>query len=104
MGIEDILEELVGEIIDEKDVAPDFIKRLSKNEILVHGQTQIAYINHFFNTEIKSRRKNLNGFLLEQLGELPKEGAAFDYKGLKFAIETVGPRAIERVRITKAGP
>lgn len=101
VGIEDVLEELVGEIIDEKDVAPDFIKRVSKNEIIVHGQTQISHINHFFNTDIKSRRKNLNGFLLEQLGELPKEGTTFDYRGLKFAVEAVGPRAIERVRIVK---
>lgn len=101
VGIEDIIEELVGEIIDEKEVAPELIKRVSKMEIIVHGQTQLSYINHFFNTDIKSRRKNLNGFLLEQFGELPKEGAVLDYKGLRFAIEAVGPRTIDRVRIVK---
>ncbi|MDP2598683.1 MAG: hemolysin family protein [Candidatus Liptonbacteria bacterium] len=100
-GIEDVLEELVGEIIDEKDVAPEFIKRIGKNEILTHGQTQLSYINHFFNTDIKSRRKNLNGFLLEQFGELPKDGAVREYKGLKFFVEAVGPRSIDRVRIVK---
>lgn len=100
-GIEDILEELVGEIIDEKDIAPEFIKRVSKNEILTHGQTQLSYINHFFNTDIKSRRKNLNGFLMEQFGKLPKAGAVREYRGLKFFVEAVGPRSIDRVRILK---
>ncbi|MEK7120456.1 MAG: hemolysin family protein, partial [Patescibacteria group bacterium] len=40
VGIEDILEELVGEIIDEKDVVPEMIKRVAKNEIVTHGQTR----------------------------------------------------------------
>jgi CBS domain containing-hemolysin-like protein len=102
VGIEDIVEELVGEIVDEKDVAPELIKRVGKNEILAHGQTQLSHINHFFNTDLKSRRKNLNGLVLEQLGELPKEGAAFDYKNMHFVVEAVGPRTVDRVRITKS--
>ncbi|OGY98187.1 MAG: hypothetical protein A3E09_00075 [Candidatus Liptonbacteria bacterium RIFCSPHIGHO2_12_FULL_60_13] len=100
VGIEDIIEELVGEIIDEKDVAPELIKRVSKNEIVVHGQTRVAYINQFFNTEIKSK-KNLNGFLLEKFGEVPEEGVVLELGGIRFVAEAVGPRAIDRVRITK---
>ena len=100
VGIEDIIEELVGEIIDEKDVAPEFIKRISKNEIVAHGQTRISYINHFFNTEIKSK-KNLNGFLLEKFGELPSEGEFIEHNGIKFIAESVGPRTIDRVHIIK---
>ena len=103
VGIEDIVEELVGEIIDEKDVAPEFIKRISKNEIVAHGQTRVSYINHFFNTEIKSK-KNLNGFLLEKFGELPQEGASIEYGGIKFIAEAIGPRSIERVHIIKKSP
>lgn len=100
VGIEDIIEELVGEIIDEKDVAPELIKRVSKNEIMVHGQTRVAYINQFFNTEIKSK-KNVNGFLLEKFGEVPEEGAAIELGGIRFVAEAVRPRAIDRVRIIK---
>ncbi|MDP3947181.1 MAG: transporter associated domain-containing protein, partial [bacterium] len=94
------IEELVGEIIDEKDVAPELIKRVSKNEFVVHGQTRIAYINQFFNTEIKSK-KNVNGFLLEKLGEVPEEGVALEIGGVRFVAEAVRPRAIDRVRIIK---
>lgn len=100
VGIEDIIEELVGEIIDEKDVAPELIKRVRKNEIVVHGQTRIAYINQFFNTEIKSR-KSVNGFLLEKLGEVPDAGAVVEAGGVRFHVEAVGPRTIDRVRIIK---
>ncbi len=100
VGIEDIIEELVGEIIDEKDVAPEFIKRVSKNEIIVHGQTRISYVNHFFNTDIKSK-KTVNGFLLEKLGEVPDVGSESAYGDLTFFTEAVGPRTIDRVRIIR---
>ena len=95
-----VVSELVGEIIDEKDVAPEFIKRVSKNEIIAHGQTRIVSINHFFNTEIKSR-KSLNGFLLEKFGSVPEVGRAFDLNGLTFQIEEVDRSQIKRVRILK---
>lgn len=100
VGLEDVLEELVGEIIDEKDVAPELIKRVSKNEIIVHGQTRIAQINHFFNTDLKSK-KTVNGFLMEKLGKIPEGGAKFEIGDLVFYAEEVGPRQIDRVKIVK---
>jgi len=100
VGLEDVLEELVGEIIDEKDVAPELIKRVSKNEIIVHGQTRIAQVNHFFNTDLKSK-KTVNRFLMEKLGKIPESGAKFEIGGLVFYAEEVGPRQIDRVRIVK---
>ena len=103
VGIEDILEELVGEIIDEKDIAPEFIKRASKTEIIAHGQTRISYINHFFNTEIKSK-KTLNGFLSEKFGRIPKSGETYAYKELRFVIDAATAHEVERVRIIKTHP
>jgi len=90
----------VGEIIDEKDVAPELIKRVSKNEIIAHGQTRISQVNHFFNTEIKSR-KTVNGFLLEKFGRIPETGEKFESGGLVFYAEEVGPRQIDRAKIVK---
>src|SRR5688572_7084191 len=74
VSLEDILEELVGEILDEKDVSERSIKRISRDEILVHGQTEIGHINHFFNTEIPEDRPTIAGFLLDRLGRIPKTG------------------------------
>lgn len=100
VGLEDVLEELVGEIIDEKDVAPETIKRVSKNEVVVHGQTKTEMLDHFFNTEIKSK-KTVNGFLLGKFGKFPKEGEEFAFDGLKFVVEKMSERAIEKVRVYK---
>jgi CBS domain containing-hemolysin-like protein len=101
VGLEDVMEELVGEIVEEKDVAPETIKRVSKSEIVVHGQTPIAAINHFFNLDIKSRKKTLNGFLIEAFGRVPKRGEIYHAFGAQFIVEDVSANAIERVHIVK---
>lgn len=100
VGLEDVLEELVGEIIDEKDVVPELIKRVSKNEIIAHGQTRISSINHFFNLEIKSR-KTLNGYLLDKFGHLPEPGDKIEKDGVIFQIEEMGARQIDKARIIR---
>jgi CBS domain containing-hemolysin-like protein len=100
VGLEDILEELVGEIAEAKDVSPELIKRLSRNEVLAHGETQIAFLNHFFNTTIKAHA-TLNGYLLKKFGRLPKKGEFYEDKNLKFVVEEVGFSAIEKVRVIK---
>lgn len=102
VGLEDVLEELVGEIIDEKDVAPELIKRVSKNEVIVHGQTKITSLNHFFNTNISSK-KTLNGFLLEKFGQIPDIGEHIEVGDLILRVEEATARNIERVRIIKKG-
>ncbi len=99
--IEDIIEELIGEIIEEKEVRPEFIKRISKSEILAHGHTSFSTINHFFNLEIKSRKKTLNGFLLDAFGRMPQRGESYAAFGAIFTIEDVGANSIEKVKIRK---
>lgn len=100
VGLEDVLEELVGEIIDEKDVQPELIKRVAKNEIIAHGQTRVSLMNHFFNTALKSR-KTLNGFLQEKLGHIPTVGESCEFENLTFRVEEAGAQQVERVRIIK---
>ena len=100
VGLEDVLEELVGEIIDEKDVAPELIKRVSKNEVIVHGQTRVSAFNHFFNTDIKSK-KTINGFLIEKFGRIPEEGETIEVGNLTFNIEVANGLQIKRARVAK---
>ena len=99
--VEDIVEELVGEILDEKDVDERSIKRISKDEILVHGQTEIARVNHFFNTELPEDRPTVAGLLLDHLERLPRAGEHVMVEGLDFVVDEVNDRAIVRVRILK---
>ncbi len=100
VGVEDILEELVGEILEEKEISPELIKRVSKSEVVVHGETQVSVLNRFFNIEIPDHR-TLNGFLLKRFGRLPARGEVVEAENLKFIVEEISPSAIERVRVIK---
>ena len=99
--LEDILEELVGEILDEKDVDEHTITRVSREEILVHGQTEVARINRFFNTELPEERPTIAGLVLEKLGRLPRSAERLTTDGVEIVVDEVNERAIVRVRILK---
>ncbi|MEK7608532.1 MAG: hemolysin family protein [Patescibacteria group bacterium] len=98
--LRDVIEELVGETVGERDIAPELVKRVSKTEVLVHGQTQISFLNRFFNTNIPNHR-NVNGFLLDEFGHLPKVGEVLKYDGVEIEIHEAGRSQIERVLIRK---
>ena len=99
--LEDVMEELVGEILDEKDVDERTIKRVSREEILVHGQTEIPRINRFFNTDLPEDRPTIAGLLLERLGRLPRAGEHVLTDGVDIVVDEVNEKAIVRVRILK---
>ncbi|MBI5732552.1 HlyC/CorC family transporter [Candidatus Jorgensenbacteria bacterium] len=100
VALEDILEELVGEIVEEKDISPELIKRVSKNEVVIHGQTQVAVFNRFFNTDLPNHR-TINGYLLRLFGHVPAVGDTMEKKNIKFTIEEAGPSEIIKVRVIK---
>ncbi len=96
--LEDCLEELVGEIIDEKDVVPELIKRISKDEILVHGDTRGRYVNSFFQTSLPET-KTLNGFLQSQFHRVPEKGESFVWKDLRLVVEETSGGGVDKLRI-----
>ncbi len=97
----DIVEELVGELSSEDEIAPEIMKRISKLEIVAHGATQIGKINRFFNTEIPNHR-TLAGFLMDEIGHVPRPGQVFRWGSLEFRVEGVDHlSSVEKVYITK---
>ncbi|MDP3963723.1 MAG: hemolysin family protein [bacterium] len=98
--LKDCLEELVGELIDEKDIVPELIKRISKDEILVHGDTKGRLVNSFFQTALPET-KTLNGFVQGQLHRIPEKGEALQWKDLRFIVEDVGGGEIRRLRLVR---
>jgi CBS domain containing-hemolysin-like protein len=101
--LEDCLEELVGEIIDEKDVVPELIKRISKDEIMAHGDTKGRYVNSFFQTSLPETR-TLNGFLQAQLHRIPEKGEILYINDIKFTIEEAAGGEVQRVRLFRMQP
>src|SRR5688500_15482378 len=77
--LEDVLEELVGEIADEKDVAEDLIQRVSRTEIIAQGDVDLREINQFFHTAFPQlEHRSLNGYVLEELGRVPDAGETLE--------------------------
>ncbi len=100
--LEDLLEEIVGEIMDESDTDEFLIKRLDKNSILVDSKIELKEINHFFNIEIPGdKHKIVSEVFLEKFGRIPKLGDQLDFDGIKMVIEKATPKKIEKLRIIK---
>jgi CBS domain containing-hemolysin-like protein len=103
VSLEDCLEELVGEIIDEKDVVPDMMKRVKKDEIIAHGETRGRFVNSFFQSALPEA-KTLTAFLQDQFHHVPEKGEVLVWKNLEFRIEEASAGQIARIRITRIAP
>jgi CBS domain containing-hemolysin-like protein len=85
--LEDILEELVGEIHDEVDVPEEQIVRLGRNKVLVDASAELREINHFFNTAFPvEEHRSLNGYLLNELGRVPERGETVEREGVRVEV------------------
>ncbi|MHC4259599.1 MAG: hemolysin family protein [Planctomycetota bacterium] len=102
--LEDILEELVGEITDEYEKTPPKpVKRIDSNTLEADARTYVDDLNDEFELELPEDEDydTIGGFVFSHLGYIPKAGVDFDYEGLKFTIAAAEARRIRRVRIQK---
>jgi CBS domain containing-hemolysin-like protein len=100
--LEDVLEELVGEIQDETDVAEDAMTRISRAEIIVAGDADLREINHFFNTTFPLlEHRSFNGYLLEELGRVPEPGEKFEREGILIEIMEATDTQVIRARLRR---
>ncbi len=103
--LEDILEELVGEIEDETDVPEEPIVRVHKNEILVDGSADLREINHFFNTSFPLlEHRSLNGYLLDELGRVPERREVIEREGVRIEVLDATDTQVTRARLTRIPP
>ena len=103
MTLEDLLEEIVGEIHDEKDTVSDTFQSEGSDTILTNGDIEIDKINEIFQTNIPEGDdySRLNGLLHEKLRDIPKEGDKIEIESLKIMIEKVSKNKAEKIRIEK---
>jgi len=101
--LEDVIEEIVGEIQDEHDAEAPQLNAIDENTFLVNGGMLIDDLNedHDFNLPEEEGIDTLAGFLLGQFGSVPKTKSKIGWQGYDFIIERVYRRRIERVRIIK---
>jgi len=101
--IEDLLEELVGEIEDEYDkVASEKIQLLKDGSALVEGDTDIDEINKKLGTSLPEKAaafESIGGFIFNQLGRIPRKGEIIEEDGIRIEVVEVDARRIRKVKI-----
>ena len=102
--LEDLLEEIVGEIEDETDLKRERgYERIDQDTIITNGDIEIDIINEIFETKIPEGDDyaSLNGLLHERLQDIPQEGDKLELNDLKIIVEKVTKNIPQKIRIEK---
>ena len=103
--LEDIIEEIVGEIQDEYDFdEQEELISLAENIYSVDARMSLIDLNEQLETQIESENADtIGGFSFDYLGKVPEQGNQFSYQGLAFTILEADERRIHRIRIQRLG-
>ena len=99
--MEDILEELVGEIWDEHDEQEESFQQLDDHTYLIDGDLTFDDFCSYFHIEDEADSVSLGGWIMERMGKVPVDGDSFEYGGLSIKVEEVSSNRIQKVRVTK---
>ena len=101
--VEDVLEEIVGEIEDEHDENPDvLIEELAKNEFLVSALIPIDEFNMAFNSNLSDKDfDTLGGIVMHHFERFPKSNDAITIENLRFVIHSIERRSIKKIKVSK---
>jgi putative hemolysin len=99
--VEDILEEVVGEIEDEYDVKPPLYRRVGPKKFWVNARMEIDHLNESLKLGLpKGDYETLGGFVLERLGRVPLAGEVFRYKKMLFEVLKSDEKSVLEVSVT----
>jgi len=101
--LQDVVKELVGEIHDERDDrAEQSMIVLSPSSIETDATIDVRALNDSLQTEVPdAESRSLNGFILEEVGQVPKKGTSFEAKGVLVEILDATPTHVVRARVTR---
>ncbi len=97
--LEDLIEEVVGEIMDETDISEELIKRIGKNQILVHGRTEVRRINEFLKVNLNEDTNTISGLIQDQLGRIPTAGEEVWVGNCRMVVHEADPKSIKSMQI-----
>ncbi len=102
--LENLLEELVGEIYDESDKPPERLRELKPGQIAVDGNTELRIVQDYFHRENLSEKPTdtVSLWILNHAARIPKSGEEFTIAGLTVYVEKASQRRIQQVRIARA--
>lgn len=102
--IEDLIEEIVGNIFDEYDEEEKNFEKQDDTTFIINGIVDLDLVEDFFNIKLPvDEYETLSGFVIGQLGRIPKEGEQpeVEYNGLIFKIDEVEEKRISKVKVCK---
>lgn len=100
--IEDVLEQIVGEIDDEHDLAEeDNIRRHRDQRYTVKARTPMAEFNEFFAIQLGGDYDTVGGLVISELGHLPRRGEKLDFGGFEFKVLRADRRRIRLLRVIR---
>lgn len=100
--LEDLMEELVGEIYDESDITPKAVERVSENEIVLGGSAELRIIESMFELDLPGKPTDTVGlWILSHTEKIPKVDETFIIDGLKVKILHATNRSIEQVSVSR---
>ncbi len=100
--LEDILERLVGEIWDEHDEVVELFRKQEDGSWLVDCSADLDELYDLFSVKGSCEAVTVSGWVLEQMGHLPREGETFSAEGLDVTVTKVAQRRVLEIRVAKA--
>ncbi len=103
--LEDLVEEIVGEIEDEYDEHDDKVKVVKEDEYIVDGSAKLDEISDLIGVNMESEElDSVGGLIIEELGRMPEENEEITIGKIKFKVEEVEKIVLKRLEfITKKG-
>jgi CBS domain containing-hemolysin-like protein len=104
--LEDIMEEIIGEIQDEYDQSEEMLyQQVSPDEYLFHGRIDLNDFNDVMGSHLeKESTDTLGGFIYNEIGRVPVGGETIEADGVALTVELVSARRIRKVRARKTQP
>ncbi len=102
--MEDLLEQLVGDIWDEDEEEQKKINKLADNKFEISGDLHINEMLELLDMDVKSLTtdsKSVGGWVTEQLGDIPKKGSSFRYDNLEFTVDDVEDNRINTITVVR---
>jgi CBS domain containing-hemolysin-like protein len=102
--LEDIVEEIIGEIWDEHDPEEDAVKIISPDKLSVVGKVNVNEINDLLKEDLIPLSEDYDtvaGLVIHKAGDIPKEGYSFNLNNFKFTVKEVLKKRIKRIEVDK---
>jgi CBS domain containing-hemolysin-like protein len=105
LTLEDIIEEIIGDVMDEYDAEEKLIVEHEDGSISVNARLDVEELEDYLNVELpEGKFESVGGFVISLLGKVPGVNERLKYNDLEMVIEAANSRKIEKIRIRKSSP